>query len=455
MPYDVDELRGRVKALVTEAELPELDEAKQKDYQYMDSWDYASRAYSQAEAGYNAAGGAEGKACSNCRFFVSPARCSIVSGDIAPNGVSQKWEAVPTYEAQPIPVVIVGKDSKPSLLSRIKAYLPFAPSPDEQAERDVTAIQLWRQKDGRYRWYTRYSNSWLDQDDELILEASHKEYAEWANETKQYPELWLWHTPGSRFGEADWVDFSGGFAHASGLIDKGKESVVAFLQTKSVGVSHGFLCTPSQKYIEKHRTFEISVLPLNRAAAWGTDFNILANKEQLVKFTKDRREFLVGALGEEAVATLENDADATAQGLKALGVEYKATGMEEPEPVKPAETEPAPAEIVTKELVGQLGDIMTAVKSLTDVVQKQASAITALQKSDDDKIAEAFTARVAGAAGARPTEQAANVVTKEAGQPVEDFMTKMIAGTLGAQLAGMPQAGTAAVSVTPQSTVTT
>ena len=40
------------------------------------------------------------------------------------------------------------------------------------------------------------------------------------------PELWLWHTPKWRLGEADWLAYDdSGFALASGTIDRGKEIV--------------------------------------------------------------------------------------------------------------------------------------------------------------------------------------------------------------------------------------
>jgi hypothetical protein len=97
------------------------------------------------------------------------------------------------------------------------------------------ALCIVKQADGRMRWYARYSNNFKDRDGEIITEAAHKEYIDWAASGGVYPELWLWHTPGTRFGQADWLDYASGFTHASGLVDDtdGAVAVVEPSETRS------------------------------------------------------------------------------------------------------------------------------------------------------------------------------------------------------------------------------
>jgi len=529
-----------------EAEIEVLD-AAEKSYQYVESYEYESRKLPQDQAGYNPVGGGNEKACSNCMFFVSPARCTVVSGEIAPNGLSDQWRATPEYTPAPIPVVVVGNDwmedkssdeklrrseisassfayidqdgnrklpihtaghvrnalarfnqtDFESAHARRRAYARIMAAarrfgvevsnppkkswggrlreligvePDDTAQpptEGVTAppykapeaqgvFGVVKQADGKLRWYTRYSNAWEDRDQEILTEAAHKDYVSWAYETGTFPELWLWHTGGTRFGEADWLDFSDGFAHASGLIDNGKESVVEAISAKDVGVSHGFLSLQQGKYVSRYRTYEISVLPREWAAVETSGFNVLdATKEsEVMAFTEERRKWLVEALGEDAVGKLEKSTESMATQLKELGVEYKEA--EE----KKASEEQASSEGY-KALAEQVANLTTVVGQLAGVVTEQKKALDGVQKSDDEKIEDAFLARVAKAFGqnggvTRPTEDTKNVegAGSPAGTSQPDFFSTMIAEQMGFAAKNAASVGTpamAAVSVDPSS----
>lgn len=325
---------------------------------------------------------------------------------------------------------------QPSLISRLASM--FGGSKEATPKPAVTVptgFAVVKQSDGKLRWFARYSNAWEDRDHEILTEAAHKDYIEWAYETGTFPELWLWHTGGTRFGEADWLDFSNGFAHASGLIDNGKESVVEAISTKDVGVSHGFLSLQLGKYVSRYRTYEISVLPKERAAVETSGFNVLdASKEsEVMAFTDEKRKWLAEALGEEAVGKLEKSTDSLAAQLKELGVEYKAS-EEKKEADAEAQTEGY------KALAEQVAELTTVVSQLAGVVGEQKKAINEVQKTDDEKIEDAFLARVAKAFGqnggvTRPTESTQNVVgttSKEAAPQSTDFLTQMLNEQLGA-----------------------
>ena len=123
-------------------------------------------------------------------------------------------------------------------------------------------------KDGdRVRFVAIYSNCFKDRQGEVITSVAHKDYVSWVDETKNYPDLWLWHSgPSSKWGKADFVDYVDSFAIASGLVDKDKEYIAEELAKQSIGVSHGFKALVDAGTIIRYRTFEISPLPTESSA---------------------------------------------------------------------------------------------------------------------------------------------------------------------------------------------
>lgn len=321
---------------------------------------------------------------------------------------------------------------------------------------DEGGLLVVKQSDGRLRWFARYSNAWEDRDKEIVTEASHREYIDWVYANKAFPELWLWHTKGTRFGEADWLDFSSGFAHASGLVDKGKEHVAyrlaELLKAKDLGVSHGFVASQNGKYIERYRTFEITVLPIQRAAVWTTDFNLvglLVDKENSMAFTEERRKYLVDVLGEDAVKSLEEGTDTMAKQLKELGVEYKEAA--------PLDTVSSSHVEALKALAGEVGDLKTAVTTIVASLKSTNDKVALLSKGDDEKMEDAFAAKVAKALQnggvVRPTESTENTLSKKeaekAGVPKEaDFFSSMMMKQLGGVTQAAGAAGVGKISVT-------
>lgn len=444
-----------------------------KSYQYVDSYEYETRKLSQSEANYRPTGGGKSQACSNCKFFVSPARCTVVSGEIAPNGLSDMWQAVPTYVPEPIPVVIVGgmkEQKEPSFVDKVKAgiasLIGVTPEPNSPL-----GLTIFKQADGSYRWFARYSNSWEDRDKELITQDAHKEFVEWATSNKMYPELWLWHTPGTRFGVADWLDFSDGFAHASGVVDDTPQakSTVEYLSTLPagyLGVSHGFQCKQDGRFITKYRSFEVSVLPSEVASALGTDFNVFGKETDIMAFSKTQREFLVANMGEEAVTQLEARSEKAASALKATGLAFK-----EAEGVEQAKEQVTSNEGI-KELTALVAQTLSTVNELSEsIVGVKAiaeEALTTAKKSKDETVEDEFLARVAKAVQvARPTDSKSNEVdaakAKELGTPAatapipgidpNDFFGSQILAGLGA--AGAAQTAIGGVGSPAVAAVTT
>ena len=291
-------------------------------------------------------------------------------------------------------------------------------------------FRTFKDTQGNWRWMTLTSNIWRDRDGEIIPAAAHEENVAHAESTKDMPELRLWHVPGSRVGVADWADFAHGFLLHSGGFDKGMEGVAESLAAceEPLGVSHGFYYEKedgSDTY-SSYRDFEVSVLPLERAANPWTEFTADNMKEVAMGLTDERRGFLVEHMGENQVVALEKLLEEKEQDLKDGKVDFKEVLADA------IEATPAPA---TKPAEGKgeaghvgLGDEVALAAQLTKLIEgvsgkvdeiataqaEQGEQIKALQASDDEKIAALMhPSRQPPAAGERPTEDKDNEVKPE------------------------------------------
>jgi hypothetical protein len=212
----------------------------------------------------------------------------------------------------------------------------------------MQSLTLTKQADGRTRVLLRVSNIFKDRHGEIITEAAHKEYEAYVNESKAYPEFWLWHTPGSRWGQADLVSYDDGFLTMSGLVDQGKEYIAEALvaQGEKVGVSHGFkaLSIQGKGYIDWYRTFEASPLPLDQAANVWTGM-MLAKEWEMGLADKQKKFFETIGIPETIVQGWDSDSKQLSQKLKDSGIEFKDMeslfkDTEPPEPAPQPQPEP-------------------------------------------------------------------------------------------------------------------
>lgn len=251
---------------------------------------------------------------------------------------------------------------------------------------------------GVRRWTGIYSNATEDRDKETITTKAHQEFADWCEKESRYPELWLWHTKGTRIGVADFVDEHNGFAIASGTIDVDvPPSVIDNLQNSPVplGMSHGFGYADSDLVdgvYHRYRSFEMSVLPLSAAANELTSFGT----EVPETMSDQRKQWLTETMGETNAKAVYDGVDALAGFAKAKGISLKAAmtaiaegvegteGQETPAatppaaqqaaptaPAAPATETPAPAGDATVEAVKSLlgdfrAEIGTQFKAIND-----------------------------------------------------------------------------------------
>jgi len=132
------------------------------------------------------------------------------------------------------------KEMKPNLFERIVSAVKERLQPKEEPK---DGILIFKEGD-QYRWITRYSNNFRDRDNppEILSAEAHRNFVDMVDKgLAPLPELWLWHVPEWKIGQATWVGYDeAGFAMAGGYFDKGREAVAEWLSTKEdIAVSHG------------------------------------------------------------------------------------------------------------------------------------------------------------------------------------------------------------------------
>lgn len=286
-------------------------------------------------------------------------------------------KAMPKIEAAARSMGIGGRDSGKSLVDTVKDWF----NTKSVAGTASNSVTLTKQADGRTRVLLRVSNIFKDKHGEIITSEAHKEYEAYVKETGQYPEFWLWHTPGSKWGKADLVSFDDGFLSMSGLVDVGKEYVAEALaeQGSEIGVSHGFktIKAVDDGLIEWYRTFEASPLPRDQAANIWTGMMLAKTEWKMGLAEKHKKFFEALHVPGEVIQEWDSQSKGLADILKEAGVEYKATEPE-PEP-EPEPTPDSGSEILAelKKINERIGGIETKQKDLEEKVKDSVASTMA------------------------------------------------------------------------------
>ena len=294
--------------------------------------------------------------------------------------------------------VIAAGDGGVGLVDGVLQF--FKDKMPKKKEAHENGLMIWKEGN-RYRWMSIYTNKFRDEDypPEILAEAGHEQFVKEVEKgVHPYPELWHWHTPGTRWGVSDMLHFDKetGFMVASGMVDIGHEVEAEAIMAidEPIKTSHGM---PEQfiKREDEDKTIitnyvsrEISDLPARYAANQLTGFSILKEVEEKM-IPEEKKAYLRKAgLTDEKISEIELEMGAKAK--EADGLEFKeadevAEPTETPETVEEPGVEEAPA-YATRE------EVATA---LTETVQPIVSAITAiaegmqeLKKSDETKIAK-------------------------------------------------------------------
>lgn len=282
-------------------------------------------------------------------------------------------------EHPPIPVVkeVAPTPKPPTLLDKLK---------------DVTlgpqALTLFKdEQTGRTRVLMRVSNMFKDRHGEIITSEAHKGFVRYLDSNPdKMPEFWAWHEFGSRWGQADAVDFSDGFLTASGLVDEGMDHVAKALARRDYGVSHGFrgVSLTGKGFIDAYASFEFSPLPRDKAANIITGVMMLKEKGM----NKEKRQaFLNIGIPEETLVKWEADSrDISEVLIKEFGIQFKDT---EPEP------EPEPEPVPTPPGEPTLADVLGQITKLVNRMDAQENVTKELASKVDDSVASVLEAAIA------------------------------------------------------------
>lgn len=251
------------------------------------------------------------------------------------NNALRNPEIKPEDKAGKLEQIARGLATRVSQFIKGKAAQPAPSVEPPKVEPRTSGFTITKDAKGEMRWFGFVSGNFKDRDKEIFPADVHDEYVGYVDKTKDYPELWLWHTPGTRFGVADFVDVMSGFVFMTGPIDKGKEAIAeAVAAMPDQGMSHGFKFHYREPgVIGVYRTFEASVLPLTHAAFPWTSIQILTKE---IGMKPEKRQYLEQVLGKERVEQLLGQADTLQKSLVAAGIEWKEF---DPNPAPP----PAPA----------------------------------------------------------------------------------------------------------------
>lgn len=315
-------------------------------------------------------------------------------------------------------------------------------------------FMVWKDANGQWLWVARYSNSFRDNDwpPEIISSKSHRRFVEMVDKgTYPMPELWLWHEPSWKWGEARFVAFNEvtkeefarlypdrqwhdgmGFAWAAGTVDPGMEWVAESFASQNKSsvltlVSHGMpiesiVRDPVDKtvYLE-HQTKEISPLPATVAANKLTGFQVILSKETHMALSDKKIEEAAALLGvpKEQVANWTNRDAADAAAAKQAGVQSKEVNEPTPEPTPTTPPAAQPAYVTQAEFKEATDQIVSGV---TDSIKAVLEAVESLKK----EVAQTAQAQADKQAAQTPAASIYDRLTSVVGRPetVADGRTK-------------------------------
>lgn len=347
-------------------------------------------------------------------------------------GPGEKSEAVRNIGAAISRLGAGGEDKAKldTLRNRLNAVKELGPS-----------LRVFKDATGGWRYLYRASNRWRDRDyakypeGEILAESAHKEYVEWCDRMEAYPEAWLWHTIGTKWGTGDFVAYDSGFLLASGTVDAGKEHVAqALAEMPDLGSSLGFLYHPKDRGADgvywRYRGFEVSALPVAFAANEVTSLDLTHMKEQSTMIEpQEKRDFLVKSLGADAVAALEasnasisKELDATVQWKSLIPEDAAAPAQKDDSAPAPVAEAPAAAPVaeaapVTAAPVAEVPAAPAEAAPAAPVLTLDAGALEKALAPLTEKIARSFEQvrdDIAGIKGRQDQIDAALAERKEA-----------------------------------------
>lgn len=368
----------------------------------------------QAETNYVPLSATKGKACANCRWFLNDG-CFLVESyepePIIATGYCDRWEATPeppqdateqiveavteavesiaeTVSTMPSMYVEMSKAlEQPNIMERIWKGLQEFIRPEKQ-QSDLVVI---KGIDGKNYWLASFTNNFKDLEDEIISERAHKEF-EMRLDMKltPMPELWAWHTEGTKHGKALTVWYQDHDMFAIGVFDDTPEAAksIEYYRKNPVKLSHGFVAPEwafKNGVYDAYNTFEISTLPPSVAANPYTSFEEI----KAMPVPEKREAFINKLFGDKAPDVLAK-VNAKNEASKELGelVEFKdfvsptsSTSEADPEVNKELGA-------LYTQLVDESTELIKYTKYLTEKLSAKDTEIAALKSEKDTQVSE-------------------------------------------------------------------
>lgn len=244
-------------------------------------------------------------------------------------------------------------------------------------------------------WFIVWSNNFKDRDGEIFTEKAIDDYIQRVDMgVVPLPELWVWHIPGTRIGQAEWVDRHGHFVVAGGSFDDtpdGRAGRAYYSKhAHEKGISHGYQFPVSRfdgKHYHAFNSFEFTPLPLGAEANLYTSFEGV--KE--AKMNEKKQAELEAVFGKERAAEILANLDQRGKALEALEVEYKDFAGEDLQAAANKEAvdraEKSFAELVS-ELLESSSEPITAAREAVKVAKASTATVAELRKEIDALRAE-------------------------------------------------------------------
>lgn len=239
------------------------------------------------------------------------------------------------------------------------------------------------------RWVGWWTNNFIDKEGEVFSEKAIDDYVDRVRAgLTPYPELWAYHIPGSKHGEAQFVGRIGHYAIAAGTFDDdalGQRAADVYARSgKKYAMSHGFTY-PTNELVDgvfhQFNTFEISTLPAKAAANPYTAF------EGITKMlTEEQTKELRALFGDEIATEIITNTEAKSKAIEAAGVAYKQFAVVAD--VK-AETAPEPEAVKSVEvkLATLIRDLSADSASAAELTEEAMKAIAEYKAATDAELA--------------------------------------------------------------------
>jgi hypothetical protein len=245
---------------------------------------------------------------------------------------------------------------------------------------------VWKEADG-YHWMSVYSNNIKDNDKppDIISAKSHQRFVEMVDKGEtSLPELWLWHVPEWKWGEATGVAYDDkGFAVAIGKVDDNPAaiSVADFLKERDdILTSHGMpphtvkreQDEKGNNVIVEHITREISPLFDFAAANKYTGFSILKEVDMIPEHKKE--EFIKQGLAADVLDELEKRNAVTDKETETL--EKKEEEVATPQEAEAVQEQP----LTREEVVGAFTNLAQVITPLVEQMKELSAEVKELKE---------------------------------------------------------------------------